>query len=191
MISPPSLKESEFIRFTIGGPVNNAHGEVVELSAENPEELIENLAEYLNHLQGVERWFCPAVLKDNYRKDANWRSAQIAAADIDYHDEDGKHCNLPKELRGKIKECSSRLPGQLMYHTPRGFRIIYVFNHFVDDRDQMLRILEEIQQDVADALLNLGLEGLRVDPVTKRLTQLMFAPRATVKGHERLETVNV
>lgn len=189
----PSPIGVESIKFTTGGPVNKAQGDAVELFAEYPEGVVNKLADHLNQLQGEGRWFCPAVLSDDYRNNSNWRSAQIAAADIDYHDASGRHCKLPEELKPQINKAANamELPGQLMYHTPRGFRIVYVFDRYVDDRHQMRRILGKVAQEVAAAIKTLGIEGLKVDTVTKTLTQPMYAPRATVKGFTRTGTATV
>ena len=191
MISPLIPNGIESIKFTTGGPVNNAQGEAVELFAEHPEGLVEKFADYLNRLEGVERWFCPAVLNNDYRNNANWRRAQIAAADIDYHNAKDEHCELPVEVEAQIKEVAEKLPGNLYYLTPRGFRLIYVFDRYVDDSAQMQRILGEVVREVAVALQMLGIEGLKVDTVTKTLTQPMYAPRATVKGLARTGTATV
>ena len=182
----------EGLGLTIGSRLDTPQGQAVQLDAEQPADLVPKLKEQLDKLEGVEAWFCAAVLRDNYRRCDNWLRSRLAVVDVDYHKKSGERCELPETVVAQVSEVAMKLPSNLFYFTPRGLRLIYIFDRYVDDLEQMRHLLGNVVREVTASLEKLGLEGFEVDRgATVDPVHLMYAPRATVGGHTRVAAVTV
>jgi len=186
------------VQITVGAGNHRPQGRAL-LFAPDPSPASAFAAQLTSWPPEREGWWAPGVFKDDYRKGENWRAAQVAGLDVDYHDANGEHAALPPEVAAAIKaaaQCGD-LPGNLAHLTPRGLRIIPILDAQVTDRDEMKRVLGGACTLVELALQKLALaaasrgngkeyNGLSVDRAASMdLARFLYMPRSIVKGVTR------
>jgi hypothetical protein len=148
-----------------------------------------------NRNPASELWWSPHIWEGDKRAEKNWTHSVGAALDLDYHNETGIHSEPPIEKRKKIDEAAKEgvLPGNLFHHTPRGARLIAVWDTpTTTEADQ--RMASEALARAATIALGLigvapersGVNGYVVDDrVVRDLGRLLFAHNAIVDGKPR------
>lgn len=156
-----------------------------------------------------EAWWSSHVWQREYRKADAWQSASSVAADLDYHDGNGKHTAIPPAVQHALREAVDRgaLPGNLYHDTPRGARVIFVLTAPESDKARYIRAVRGACILLAEAIADLGqaatleqrpdpdnpgrsvvvpCNGLHLDmKASMDLARLYFAPRAKVDGIQR------
>ena len=147
-------------------------------------------------------WWSPHIWTRNYSLAADWIGAHGCAIDIDYEDptrEGNRHTELPAEAWAEFFELAGddRIPGNLIHATPRGARVVFVFDQVCTHRDQMRGAMEAaallvesaLQREDIEAQLSAGSGNLRagfsVDRACLDLKRIFWAPRCTVAGARR------
>lgn len=152
------------------------------------------VADALRKLAGHEAWWTPHCFDGHYRQEARWQAAVALALDLDYHDAKGDHVALPEALRAKLGALAL---GNLGHATPRGHRLIALLATPINDPDEYAAAIAAFAAQARDALDALGVlatdgrNGLDVDAACHDRARLLFAPKATVSGHERAADVVV
>jgi hypothetical protein len=164
-----------------------------------------DLAETLSQHWGDDAWFSLHEFRDAYRHQKNWRAASGIGIDIDYHDSpNGKgppvHAIAPKEKLERFDAAfrGGDLVGSLFYRTPRGARLVFLFDAPEADRARWLRAGQVVEAQVANWLVaarlsrRAGGAGFQVDStVTKDSARFLYSPNAKVDGQQRRAEVLV
>ncbi len=152
----------------------------------------EALTLYLERTNGDEAWWSPAIFRGNYRHGDNWLASSAAVCDVDCLDRSGAHVVVPQEVRQWAHEAlvmrGEDLAGLLAHDTPRGLRIISVYQAPIVDRDTQKGVLLGLSDLVAEWLDGTGLaaEGLTVDAnASEDVCRFFWCPCALVDGHQR------
>lgn len=178
---------------TLGVGTRNAYGLTTAVPCGDV-PLIKALAMALEGADASrESWWSPHVWRDGHRGTDRWLGAGCVAIDVDYHDANGEHALAPAEAAAHLSNCALRgcLPGSLFHLTPRGARVVFVFDRVVEDPDQMIELADRYAASVADALEASGVPpGYRVDGrVHRDLARLLYTPSATVERARRTARV--
>ena len=147
-------------------------------------------------------WWSPHVWTRNYSIAADWMGAHGCAIDIDYEDpslQGNRHTALPDEAWAEFYELakSGDIPGNLIHATPRGARVVFVFDEVCTHRDQMRGAMEACAVLVESALERCDIEaqlaygggevraGFAVDRACLDLKRIFWAPKCRVAGAKR------
>jgi hypothetical protein len=164
---------------TLGLGVRHPKGRRVALA---PLDTVADLARTLDEHQGDEAWWSPSVFDGDHRCDAGWQRATVLGVDVDYHDGDGKHVEVPTDAIQRVAQLA--LPGTLWHPTPRGLRIVALLDETIVDAPRYEQVASAFAAQVADALT--GVSGLNVDfGASADHARLLFTPRSTARGVER------
>lgn len=162
---------------------------------------------------GKDLWWSLHTFEGHYREAARWTAAAGVGVDVDYCGEeptgpthrppDGRsagghlHAEVPRDLALAVQAHARQglLPGSLFHLTPRGFRLVFLFDTPCTDRDAYVRAAhgaEELAVDALHALELLGCPGFSVDPkVAPDLARFLWRPCGTVDGRDRQAEVLV
>ncbi len=119
---------------TIGTHHNRPQGSLRMLSLAMP--VVAALATAIKELDPTEpNWLSLATFTNSYRDGDNWRSSFSCGTDIDYYDQNGKHAVPPPVMADKLAAAAraGELGGNLFHQTPRGMRVITVYDQVVID----------------------------------------------------------
>lgn len=154
--------------------------------------LIESLE---NREPADELWWSPHLWDGDKRAEKNWTHSVGAALDLDYHNETGIHAEPPVEKRKKIDEAAKNgvLPGNLFHHTPRGARIIAIWDKPTTTEAEQRLASEALARAATRALQEAGVGPQRSgvngyvvdDRVVRDLGRLLFSHNAIVDGKPR------
>jgi hypothetical protein len=176
------------LQITVGAGRKCPTGKVVELQG-GAASFAKALADLPPATEG---WWSGHIWEEGKRATARWRSSSCVGIDLDYHDEHADHVALPPELSASILAAAreGKIPGSVFHLTPRGARVIFVFDRMIDDRETMARAARGAGDKVAEAIRALGClaerRGLTVDEkALLDLARLLFSPRAIVEGVKR------
>lgn len=138
----------------------------------------------LSH-KGTEDWFSPHLWKGDKRSTENWEAG--CATVLDYDAPEGTPPEFIKAEHQHIGKIS--LPGNLLYLTPNGCRIIYLWKEEVVDP----RIQSAAQLTLAGDLNVLRkFLALKEDTrCTQDLARLFYAPNTHAKGRARASPVRI
>ena len=78
-------------------------------------------------------WWSAHQWTGDYREEARWESAAALVADVDFHNAEGRHANVPQELHARFEAAMDLLPASLFHRTPRGMRLVLVLDAVVSD----------------------------------------------------------
>ena len=149
-------------------------------------------------------WWSVHTWRGNRRQQNMWEMAHGVVVDIDYHDENGRHA--PKDQGAAEAITMAALAGDfeanIFHDTPRGVRLVYVFERPIRSANVWTRVAGEIYTHVNTRLSTLSLaarpEGdRRVNGfVVDRTVQfdrgrLVYSPNAIVEGVARSADVVV
>ena len=166
-------------------------------------ETVEAWASALGSLSDGEcSWWSPHVWTRNYSIAADWMAAHGCAIDIDYEDpslQNNKHTALPDEAWAEFYELASAgdIPGNLIHATPRGARVVFVFDEVCTHREQMKSAMEACADLVESSLERCDIEaqlaygggevraGFAVDRACLDLKRIFWAPKCRVAGARR------
>jgi hypothetical protein len=156
---------------------------------------------------GEEAWWSPHVWRDDKRAGKNWEGAAGVVIDVDYHDERGAHVTRPEGITERLRKRWRHLPGNLLHVTPRGLRLVFVFDRTCVLADEFGRAAKSCAQRVAVVLGAHVVRGDDEEPgltaaparagfeidttVTADRGRLLFAPNALVDGFQRAAEVCV
>lgn len=163
---------------TLGHGVRNAVGQrrVVALR---------DLGATLEAHVGEEAWFILGNLKGGHRTKESWLGADGATLDIDREQKSDQP--LSDDERATLSAAVATLRPTLHYFTNRGVRLLFIFREPCGDA-ALFEAAANGACNRADAALR-G-TGFVVDRgASTNCAQLMFAPRATVKGRARQGSV--
>ena len=163
---------------TLGAGRRSSRGQRVRVS---PSTIAETLAQ---HGPGRhEAWWSVHIWEGDHRGRERWQGAAGICLDID-HIQDGQHCAPPPDVRAMMDDAVQALPGSLFHHTPRGARVIFLFEAPCQDQQLYLRACEGAVHLVSQAIAHIP--GYQIDQKASRdLARLMWAPRTTVDGQAR------
>lgn len=185
----------------------NPQGRSVAITGEDP---VAAWCDALNAIEPAEcAWWSPHLWARDYSVAVDWIAAHGCAIDLDYEDPRrgaGKeHTEVPVDSWLALYQSAldGDLPGNLIHGTPRGARLVFVFDRPTTSRTEALAALRAAGALVAEALSRIGLQrvvpraGGRVEPgfsVDRRalldLKRIFWAPRCTVAGAAREATVH-
>jgi hypothetical protein len=142
----------------------------------------------------AEHWWSPYCWTGDLRSGEAWESACAVAIDLDYHDDTGAHAVPPDDVRQRLGE--ARLSATLRHETPRGERLILVFDSLCTDADAVGAALDgalvRARQELDAAGLPApvtprdgpGTAGVVVDGAVRDRARILFCPRALVPSDE-------
>jgi hypothetical protein len=170
------------LQVTLGAGLRNPQGLAVQLNGDPVNEL----ARILGERTGREAWWSGHTYRDDRRSAAAWLGSSCIHIDLDHHDADGKHVEMPAELASRLETGASAgaIPGNLLHLTPRGARVVFVLAELCTDRDAYRAAARAAAAAVRRAVAHLP-ALLLDDAVLLDLARLLYAPNATVSGVER------
>lgn len=127
----------------------------------------------------------------DYRCQDNFVTGMLLVADLDNHDENGKHVAPPDEVAGHLQQLMEQgaLPGNLGHLTPRGGRVVAMLpcpvHHaqlFITAQRGLLESLRHVLK--THGLLDSGEGGYRLDSSCVELARQFFAPNADGRSAE-------
>ena len=175
------------------GPATELLGERIDFSSTKP---VEGLLDVLTKSpREPEAWWSPAIWSGDRRTSLAWECAYCAVTDLNFRDAIGEHVMAPEDHLARFKELAPGLPGSMWHSTPRGARIVTVFNNIEENAALWLRACEglEIQlaawlqaNDLACDRLN-GFAGYEASRPShdSALSRFLFGPHALVGGIQR------
>ncbi|MBI4569693.1 MAG: DUF3631 domain-containing protein [Planctomycetes bacterium] len=195
----PADESALVLGLSCGQPVATGHADRVvkvgdpALPAWTPEAV----ATFLNSLSGGDVWVSPHHWRDNARRAEGWTAASAVFLDLDWCDADGQHAALPAEivvwLRTAAKAGTLRdlLHGDVVYRTPRGLRLIFLFDRSCADRELYALAhlgAERVARSALGApglpLAAAGVAGFVIDK-TSDLARVYRAPKCHAPGEDR------
>lgn len=182
------------LQITVGAGRKNARGKLVDLSAGEPAS--KALARALAEIPpATEAWWSPHVWEEAWRGTERWKASVGVGIDLDYHNANGDHFAAPADAAGAMLEAAraGKIPGSVFHLTPRGVRVVFVFDRMVSDRDLMVRAAQGAAKRVEEAVKALGLLGTPGYTTDTKalldLARLLFSPRSIVEGVKRAADV--
>jgi P4 family phage/plasmid primase-like protien len=179
------------LAISVGQGKRNATGRRLVLAVDTPSTAA--IADLLRSQPAVvEAWWSPHVWENDYRTQETWRAAAGVAIDIDYYEPGGKHAPAPAERAEQVEKLatSGALPGSIFHLTPRGFRIMFVFEAPCTDGALFKRAAEGAAQRLKAALRRHHVSGYRVDESALfDRARMLYCPRAIVDGVARSAAV--
>lgn len=164
-----------------------------------------SLAQVLEQKPAEDRgWWSVHVWRGSRRQQNMWEMAHGVVVDIDFYDTEGNHA--PKDQASAEALAVAILSGDFeanIYHdTPRGVRLVYVFERPIRSANVWTRVSGEIFTRVSTRLHSLSLAattegrrhfgGFKVDEsVQFDRAKLIYAPNAIVDGYPRFADVVV
>lgn len=164
-----------------------------------------SLARMLEQKPAEERgWWSVHVWRGSRRQQNAWELAHGVVVDIDFYDTEGNHA--PKDQASAeaitIAALSNDFEANIYHDTPRGVRLVYVFERPIRSANVWTRISGEIFTHVSTRLNTLSLAattegrrhfgGFKVDEsVQFDRAKLIYAPNSIVEGVARSADVIV
>lgn len=164
-----------------------------------------SLAQVLEQKPAEDRgWWSVHVWRGSARRQNMWEMAHGVVVDIDFYDAEGNHA--PKDQASAEAIAVAALSGDFeanIYHdTPRGIRLVYVFERPIRSANVWTRVSGEIFTHVSARISSLSLaattegrrhfSGFKVDEsVQFDRAKLIYAPNAIVDGYPRFADVVV
>jgi len=186
VLDHPNTEQGLFL--TAGINRRNAHGTLVRLPS--GASAARKLTELLSHDpdDGIphEGWWSLNQWRNDHRRKQGWCGASGIALDVDYHDAGGIHSAPPARTR--------ELTGNIIHQTPRGLRVVLVFDRVERSRDKMKAAMRGAAAIVEEDLDAQGLlavfpkafsphAGYAVDTSASfDLARLFWAPTTIVDG---------
>lgn len=164
-----------------------------------------SLAQTLEQKPAEDRgWWSVHVWRGSRRQQSAWELAHGVVVDIDYYDAEGNHA--PKDQTSAeaitVAALSGDFGANIFHDTPRGVRLVYVFERPIRSANVWTRVSGEIFTHVSTRLNTLSLAattegrrhfgGFKVDEsVQFDRAKLIYAPNAIVNGAARAADVIV
>ena len=167
----PMSESVPVLSITLGAGKRRPEGARHSLDGDPVQSLVKVISRLADHADDSrDQWWSPSSFIGAYRSSDRWESAAAAGVDVDYYDKDA-HAILPSDLAHRLDQviASGSLPGNIAHRTPRGLRIIAVFEQpCVDpgiyrDAQRALCATVESALGAAGLLATDGATGLRMD----------------------------
>lgn len=181
IVAHPSAFVKYFIR---SRGLKNTWFERVEL----PDHSVQTFASLISEPTDVEAWYTMNIWKGDKRSRTAWMGAHGIAIDVDYCP-DGIHSPVPDSTKVPIDPAS--FGANLFHWTPRGFRVIFVFDRpWTGTVEAWQELVKGSEYFVKQALRDHTAFVLD-EKVTKDTARLVYAPNARVGGVQRSAEVLV